>query len=428
MSEKSLGSLIKFITMRVKSFILSAILLAMTFSLNAQSYSTIIKGGHVIDPKNNIDGIMDIAINDGKIALVAKNIDPGEGKQVIDARDLYVTPGLIDMHVHVFYGTKYGQALMNGQSSVGPDEFSFRAGVTTFVDAGSSGWRGFEDFKRQTIDVSQTRVLAFLNIVGEGMRGGPFEQNIKDMEAHKTAGFAKSHPEYIVGIKLAHYDGHDWAPTDSTVAAGQLSNLPVMIDFGLSDPPLSLEELLMKHLRPGDIFTHAYAYWPKTREAPVDGNGKVKPYIFEAQKSGRIFDVGHGGGSFFWSQAIPAIKQGFIAEVISSDLHTGSMNSGMKDMSNLMSKFLNMGLSVQDVVLRSTWNPAKVINRPELGNLSVGNEADVAIFSLAEGNFGFLDITGEKLNGSRKLVAELTIRAGKVVWDLNGMAATSQVK
>jgi dihydroorotase len=411
--------------MRIKSFKISVILLAVTYFVHAQSYSTIIKGGHVIDPKNNIDGIMDIAINDGKIALVALNIDAKEGKQVISAKDMYVTPGLIDMHVHVFYGTRYGKALMNGQSSVGPDEFSFRAGVTTFVDAGSSGWRGFEDFKRQTIDSSLTRVLAFLNIVGEGMRGGPFEQNIKDMDAHKAADFAKSHPKDIVGIKLAHFDGHDWAPTDSAVAAGKLSNLPVMIDFGLSDPPLSLEELLMKHLRPGDIFTHAYAYWPKTREAPVDENGKVKPYILEAQKSGRIFDVGHGGGSFFWSQAIPAIIQGFIADVISSDLHTGSMNGGMKDMCNLMSKFLNMGLSVQDVILRSTWNPAKVINRPELGNLSVGTEADVAIFSLANGNFGFLDITGEKLTGSRKLVAELTMRAGKVVWDLNGMNAIS---
>lgn len=414
--------------MRIKSFNIAVILLSVTCIVNAQSYSTVIKGGHVIDPKNNIDGIMDIAINDGKIALVAIIIDAKEGKQVIDAKDMYVTPGLIDIHVHVFYGTRYGQALMNGQSSVSPDEFSFRAGVTTFVDAGSSGWREFEDFKRQTIDASKTRVLAFLNIVGEGMRGGPFEQNIKDMDAYKAAEFAKTHAKDIVGIKLAHYDGHDWAPTDSTVAAGKLSNLPVMIDFGLSDPPLSLEELLMKHLRPGDIYTHCYAYWPKTREAPVDENGKVKPFIFEAQKSGRIFDVGHGGGSFFWSQAVPAIKQGFIADVISSDLHTGSMNGGMKDMCNLMSKFLNMGLSVQDVILRSTWNPAKVINRPELGNLGVGTEADVAIFSMLKGNFGFLDITGEKLNGTQKLVSELTMRAGKVVWDLNGMAATSQRK
>jgi dihydroorotase len=414
--------------MRIKALIISIVLLTITSFISAQNYSTIIKGGHVIDPKNNIDGTMDIAINDGKIALVAKNIDAVEGKHVINAKGMYVTPGLIDIHVHVFYGTRYDQALMNGGSSVSPDAFSFRAGVTTFVDAGSSGWRGFEDFKKQTIDVSQTRVLAFLNIVGEGMRGGPFEQNIKDMDAHKAGEFAKSNPKEIVGIKLAHYDGHDWAPTDSAVAAGKLSNLPVMVDFGSADPPLSLEELCMKHLRPGDIFTHAYANWPKTREAPVDENGKVKPFVFEAQKKGIIFDVGHGGGSFFWSQAIPAIQQGFIADAISSDLHIGSMNSGMKDMSNLISKFLNIGLSVQEVILRSTWNPAKIINRPELGNLSVGSVADVAVFSLIKGNFGFLDITGEKLNGTQKLVAELTIRAGRVVWDLNGIAATKEWK
>jgi dihydroorotase len=415
-------------TMRIRSLIISAALLTITLFATAQTYSTVIKGGHVIDPKNNIDEIMDVAIRDGKIALVAKGIDPGETKQVIDASGLFVTPGLIDMHVHVFYGTRYDQALMNGESSVSPDAFSFRAGVTTFVDAGSSGWRGFPEFRKQIIEVSQTRVLAFLNIVGEGMRGGPFEQNIKDMDARKAADFAKSDPKNIVGFKLAHFEGHDWAPTDSTVAAGKLMNLPVMIDFGMSDPPLSMEELLMKHLRPGDIYTHCYAYWPKTREAPVDENGKVKPFIFEAQKSGRIFDAGHGGGSFFWSQAVPAIKQGFIADCISSDLHTGSMNSGMKDMCNLMSKFLNMGLPLQDVILRSTWNPAKAIKRTELGSLTAGSDADVAIFSLVKGDFGFLDITGEKLKGTQKLVAELTIRAGKVVWDLNGLAATAERK
>jgi dihydroorotase len=411
--------------MRLKSLIIFVFLLSLAFFADGQAYNTVIKGGHVIDPKNSIDDMMDIAIKDGKIALVDKNIDPKEGKQVIDAKGMFVTPGIIDIHVHVFQGTRYDQALMNGGSSVSPDAFSFRAGVTTVVDAGSSGWRGFPDFKKQIIDVSQTRVLAFLNIVGEGMRGGPFEQNIKDMDAHKAADFAKSNAKDIIGFKLAHYEGHDWAPTDSTVTAGILANLPVMIDFGSSNPPMPLEELLMKHLRPGDIFTHCYAYWPKTREAPADENGIVKPYIFEAQKSGRIFDVGHGGGSFFWSQAVPSVKQGFIANTISSDLHKGSMNSGFKDMSNLMSKFINMGLSVQDVILRSTWNPAKAIKRPELGNLSVGSEADLAIFSLNKGDFGFLDITGENLKGNQKLVAEMTLRAGKVVWDLNGMAATS---
>ena len=414
--------------MRIKLLSFFSILLLITAPAIGQTYSIVIKGGHVIDAKNNIDAVMDVAIKDGKIAAVSKNIDAKEGKQVFDATDMYVTPGLIDMHVHVYYGTKFGQAIANGTTSVGPDEFSFRAGVTTFVDAGSSGWRGFNDFKKQIIDVSQTRVLAFLNIVGEGMRGGPFEQNLKDMDAHKAAEFARSHPGEIVGIKLAHYEGHDWAPTDSTVEAGKLANIPVMIDFGVATPPLSLEELLMKHLRPGDIFTHAYAYYPKTREAPVDENGKVKPFIFEAQKSGRIFDVGHGGGSFFWNQAIPSINQGFIANSISSDLHTGSMNSAMKDMSNLMSKFLNIGLSVQDVIIRSTWNPAKEIRRPDLGNLTVGAEADIAVFRLVKGNFGFLDNTGEKLKGTQKLVAELTIRAGKVVWDLNGMAAVKEIQ
>jgi dihydroorotase len=414
--------------MRIKSLLILFILFMMTGFAMPQSYSIILKGGHLIDPKNNIDAVMDLGISDGKIARVAKNIDEKEGKQIINAKDMYVTPGIIDIHVHVFYGTKMDQELMNGPSAVAPDEFTFRAGVTTVVDAGSSGWRSFPDFKRQTIDKSQTRVLAFLNIVGEGMRGGPFEQNIKDMDAHKAAEFAKKNPSEIVGIKLAHYNGHDWAPTDSAAAAGRMADIPVMVDFGLSNPPLSIEELFMKHLRPGDIFTHTYAYFPETREAPVDENGKVKPFIFEAQKRGIIFDVGHGGGSFRWSQAIPSIQQGFIADAISSDLHTGSMNGAMKDMANLMSKFLNMGLSINDVILRSTWNPAKIIKRPELGNLSVGAVADVAVFSLNKGNFGFLDINGVKFNGTQKLVAELTIRAGKIVWDLNGLAAIEEKK
>ena len=170
--------------MKKKSIFVLLILFTMAGISMAQTYSIVIKGGHVIDPKNKIDGILDVAIRDGKIALVAESIDEKEGKLVIHAQDMYVTPGIIDMHVHVYYGTKTDQGLMNGPNSVQPDAFSFRAGVTTFVDVGSSGWRSFPDFKDQTIDNSQTRVLAFLNIVGEGMRGGPFEQTIKDMDAH----------------------------------------------------------------------------------------------------------------------------------------------------------------------------------------------------------------------------------------------------
>lgn len=408
--------------MKIKLLLIVFILGLTTGIAKSQSYDIVIKNGHLIDPKNNIDGIMDVAISNGKIALISKAIDAKEGKKVIDAKNMYVTPGIIDMHVHVFHGTEAGQDYMNGPNAVAPDGFSFRAGVTTVVDAGSSGWRTFPDFKKQTIDMSKTRVLAFLNIVGEGMRGGPFEQNTKDMDAHITAEFAKNNPNEIVGIKLAHYNGHEWAPTDSTVEAGRLSNLPVMIDFGGANPPLSIEELFMKHLRTGDIFAHCYASL-SSRESVVDENGKVKPFIFDAVKKGIIFEVGHGGGSFRWSQAIPAIEQGFLPDAISSDLHIGSMNGGMKDMANLMSKFLNLGLPIQDVILRSTWNPAKIINRPELGNLSVGTDADVAVFSLSKGNFGFIDVGEEKIEGTQKLEAEMTIRAGKIVWDLNGLAA-----
>jgi len=408
--------------MKIKLLLIVLILGLTTGIAKSQLYDIVIKNGHLIDPKNKIDGIMDVAIGNGKIALISKAIDAKEGKKVIDAKNMYVTPGIIDMHVHVFHGTNAGQDYMNGPNAVAPDGFSFRAGVTTVVDAGSSGWRTFPDFKKQTIDMSKTRVLAFLNIVGEGMRGGPFEQNTKDMDSRKTAEFAKNNPNEIVGIKLAHYNGHEWAPTDSTVDAGRLSNLPVMIDFGGANPPLSIEELFMKHLRTGDIFAHCYASL-SSRESVVDENGKVKPFVFDAVKKGIIFEVGHGGGSFRWSQAIPAIEQGFLPDAISSDLHIGSMNGGMKDMANLMSKFLNLGLPIQEVILRSTWNPAKIINRPELGNLSVGTDADVAVFSLRKGNFGFIDVGEEKIEGTQKLEAEMTIRAGKIVWDLNGLGA-----
>jgi dihydroorotase len=382
----------------------------------------LLKGGHVIDPKNKIDSKMDIAITDGKISQVAHDIAVSNARNVINVSGMYVTPGLIDMHVHVFYGTDKGSYVANGWDAVPPDGFTFRAGVTTVVDAGSAGWRNFRIFKEQTIDRSQTRILAFLNIVGAGMYGRFEEQDVTDMNPVMTSYMiTRLFPDIIVGIKSAHYWGPDFTQVDRAVEAGRLANVPVMVDLGEHHPPLSIEELFMKHLRPGDIWTHTYANAPQDREVPVDENGKVKPFIFEAQKRGIIFDVGHGGGAFHFAQAVPSIQQGFIANTISSDLHVGSMNSGMKDMTNLLSKFMAMGLSIQDVILRATWSPATVINRPELGNLSVGSVADVAVFSLSKGDFGFLDVRGKKLKGSQKLEAELTIRAGKIVWNLNGI-------
>ena len=397
---------------------------APVLALRAQTIDILLKGGHVIDPKNKIDSKMDVAITADKIVQLAADIPASSAKKVVDVTGLYVTPGIIDMHVHVFYGNDPISYLANGHTAVIADAFSFRSGVTTMVDAGSSGWRNFRQFKEQTIDRSQTRILVFLNIVGTGMYSRFEEQDVSDMNPVMTSNMIlKLFPKIIVGIKAAHFWG-DFTQVDRAVEAGMLANVPIMVDFGEHHPPNSIEELFMKHLRPGDIFTHTYANGPTERETIVDDNtGKVKPFVFEAQKRGIIFDVGHGGGAFSWKQAVPAIKQGFLPNTISSDLHTESMNGGMKDMANLMSKFLNMGLSVQEVILRSTWNPANVIHRPDLGSLSVGSDADVAVFSLQKGDFGFLDVRRTKLKGTQKLEAELTLRAGKIVWDLNGISA-----
>jgi dihydroorotase len=194
-----------------------------------------------------------------------------------------------------------------------------------------------------------------------------------------------------------------------------------MVDFGNHTPPLPLEDLLLKHLRPGDILTHTYAH-VNGRTPIVDEAGRVRPYVFEARKRGIIFDAGHGGGSFLFRQAVPALKQGFVPDVISTDLHTGSMNSGMKDILNTMSKFLNLGMTLQDVIKANTSKAADVIKRPDLGRLSVGGEADIAVLNLRRGKFGFIDTAGGRLLGDQKLECELTVKGGQVVWDLNGIS------
>ena len=381
-------------------------------------YALLIKGGHVLDARNGIDAVRDVAIADGKIAAVAASIPATDAATVVDARGLYVTPGLIDIHAHVFWGTEPTQ-YSNGPSSVPPDSHSFRAGQTTLVDVGGAGWRNFPQFKAQVIDRSKTRVLAFLNIVGHGMRGGPFEQDLSDMDAKLTAQRARQFREHVVGVKLAHYEGPEWEPVTRAVEAARQADVPMMIDFGGNDPPQSLDALLNKHLRPGDIFTHMYAH-VRGRTPIVNPQGQVEPYVLTARKRGVIFDVGHGGGSFLFRQAIPATKQGFYPDVISTDLHIGSMNTGMKDILNVMSKFLNLGMSLQDVVKANTARAADVIKRTELGHLGVGAEADVAVLGLRKGEFGFVDSGGGQMPGTQRLECELTVKAGQVVWDLNG--------
>ncbi|QRR01626.1 amidohydrolase/deacetylase family metallohydrolase [Dyadobacter sandarakinus] len=417
--------------MKVNALIMLALLCILFKPAWSQEkkYSILIKGGHVLDPKNNIDAVMDVAIegtpggDDGKIAAVAKNIDPALAAQIVDAKGLYVTPGLIDIHVHFFWGTDLQGTYRNGPNALPADGFTFRSGVTTVVDAGSSGWKTFETFKKQTIDLSKTRVLAMLNIVGEGMAGGKFENSLDEMDAAKTAEMAKKYPNDVVGVKLAHFSGHDWTPTDRAIEAARLADIPIMVDFGSANPVLSLEELYLKKFRAGDIYTHCFGgnsnNSGRGRESIVDvSTNKVKPYVLEARKKGVIFDVGFGGASFLLAQGQPAIKQGFYPNSISTDLHTSSMNGPMKDMNNIMSLFMAMGMDFKSVITASTWNPAREIKRENLGNLSVGSVADVAVLNLRDGDFGFYARDG-KIKGKKRIETEATIKGGSIVYMLN---------
>jgi dihydroorotase len=390
-------------------------LLFMAAMFAQTPYDLLLKGGHVIDGKNKISAVRDVAIADGKIAAVAADIPAAQAAKVVDVSGLYVTPGLVDMHVHVYAGTGQRRVYC-GDNSVYPDGFTFRVGVTTVADAGSSGWRNFPDFKDRVIDRAQTRVLAFLNIVGKGMAGPP-EQDLGEMDAKAAAETALRYKDTIVGIKTAHYAGPEWTPVERAVEAGTLANIPVMVDFGTFRPERPFQELVLKKLRPGDIYTHTYLSWVPM----LDDDGRILPYLFEARRRGVIFDVGHGGGSFLFRQAVPALRQGFGPDSISTDLHIGSMNAGMKDMLNVMSKFLNMGMPLDEVILRSTWAPAREIKHEELGNLSVGATADIAVLRVEEGSFGFVDTYGARMKGTRKLICELTVKSGQVVYDLNGI-------
>ncbi len=380
--------------------------------LEAQStpkYDILLKSAHVIDPKNRIDKVTDVAVANGHIASVGDNLSPSDAKKVVDLNGLYLTPGLIDIHVHVV------------QRPIGigvpPDAFSFRSGVTTMVDAGTSGWREFPEFKRTVIDTSKTRVLAFLNIVAASMETGN-DDNVAEMDADAAARMALQYPGLIVGIKSAHYGGHGWPSVENAVKAGNIAHIPVMVDFGYLRGERSIDVLFNEKLRPGDIYTHCFAGHRKE----VLDSGELNPAMEQGRKKGIIFDLGFGGGSFYWFVADAAYKAHFYPDSISTDLHTGSMNGGMKDMANSLSELMALGSSLQDVVRMSTVAPANEIHHPELGNLDVGAEADIAVFKLANGQFGFLDSAGARRSGTNRLVTELTFRKGQVVWDLDGLA------
>lgn len=388
--------------------------------LNAAcDYEMVIAGGTVIDPANRLNRKMDVAIHEGKIVRVAEKIAVAKECKVVDATGLYVTPGLIDIHAHVYANTGIEKELA-GETSFVPDGVAPRSGVTTIVDAGTSGWQNFEDFRKRIIDRSKTRVLAFVNIANRGMSGSKYEQDKNGMDSAALAEVAKRHKDIVVGVKTAHYGAPDWTAVERAVEAGRLANIPVMVDFGTHHREARpIEKLLLEKLRPGDIYTHLYSGL-RYEQLP---SGKLNPVLFEARKRGVLFDLGHGNGSFFWTVAKAGFAENFLPDIISTDLHLRSWMEGMKDMNNVMSKFLIHGVSLEEVIRKSTVEAAKAIRRPALGTLSVGAEADVAVLKLERGKFGYLDNRKQRVNGDQRLTTELTIRAGKVIYDLNGIAA-----
>jgi dihydroorotase len=403
------------------AIVLGFILFLIPYKIHAQEIDLLLKGGHVIDSKNKIDAQMDVAITNGIIFKVAAKIPAANAKKVVDASGMYVTPGLIDIHTHVFVGSN--SSFADGFPSISPDDITFKAGITTVVDAGTSGWRNFPLFKKQVIDRSQTRVLAFLNIAGSGMTGFPSEEDINDMDAHMTSLVIQQYPENIVGVTIGHFRGSDWTPFDRSLEVGKLANVPLIVECHL--PQYPLEDILAR-MRPGDIYTHTFCT-AVDRTCILDDQGVLRPCVMEALKKGIRFDVGHGGAMFHFSVAIPAFKQGLLPNSFGTDLHRYSMNSGMKNMLDIMSKYLNMGMTIEDIIFRATWNSANTIKRDDLGQLSEGAVADIAVLSIRKGNFGFIDAGGTRMAGDRRFEAELTIRDGKVVWDLNGIAAKNQL-
>ncbi|MFC1552531.1 amidohydrolase family protein [Candidatus Latescibacterota bacterium] len=410
--------------------IITAFLFIYVFALSAcaqqtEQYDILLKGGNVIDPANNISAQFDVAVSDGVIARVAEDIPSGSAKKVVDASGYIVSPGFIDLHTHVFF-----TFLDAPRRYVIPDHHSFQSGITTMVDAGTSGADNFEEFNK-VIDSSKTRILVFLNIAAPGKNNAvndPLEFKVAPAVAT-----AKKYPEIIVGFKSCSYwypgkpydEIHTpWASVDKVLEAARSADLPAIIEFAPRTaegeyPARSFRELVLEKMEPGDILTCMFSrYIPVVLE-----NGNVNPDLIKAQKRGVYFDGAHGAGSFIYRNAAPAIRQGFVPDAISTDLHGPGRTSTVVDLLNVMSKFLNMGMSLEDVIKSSTTRPAQIVSRPDLGTLTVGNTADIAITEMQTGNFSYVDTNGGRMTGDKKLGIVMTLFGGDIVFDPYGVSS-----
>src|SRR5438477_559352 len=371
------------------------------------AYDLILKGGRVIDPSQNIDRVTDVAFSGGKVAKVGDNL--GDASEVRDVKGYLVTPGLIDLHTHVYWG---GTSL-----GIDAEQYCRTSGVTTCIDTGSAGPGNFAGFRKHVIEPSAVRILAYLHVSFAGIFGfsksvmvGESEE-LRLMAPSEAVEVAEANRDVIVGIKVRvgrNSSGTSGtAPLDIALQAANQAGMPLMchIDF----PPPSYEDVL-ERLRPGDVLTHAFRPFPN---APIDHQGKIKDAVLRARKRGVQFDIGHGKGSFAFKTARGMLANGFYPDTISSDVHTLCINGPAFDQVTTLSKYLSMGMPFNDVIAATTVNAAVALKRPELGSLKVDSVGDATILSIQQGKFDYVDVVGEHLHGDRKIVSEGVVIAGR---------------
>jgi dihydroorotase len=371
-------------------------------------YDLVLKGGHVVDPVQAIDGPMDVAFLSGKVAAIDRNIAVPPGVEARDVAGHYVTPGLIDMHTHVYWG---GTSL-----GIDAEEFCRTSAVTTAIDTGSAGPGNFAGFRKHVIEPSQVRILAFLHVSHAGIFGfsnrimvGESE-DLRLMDPQTAVEVALANRDLIVGIKvrLGKWASgiHGMSPFEHAIQVADETGLPLMVH--IDEPPPSYAEVV-ERLRPGDVLTHCFRPFPNT---PVTPDGKVRPEVLAARQRGVLFDIGHGMGSFSFKVARTMLDNGFYPDTISSDVHALCINGPAFDQVTTLSKFLNLGMSFPQVIRTTTENAALTLSRPDLGNLKPGSIGDVAILSVDEGEFNYVDVVGETLVGDKKVNVQGVVLAG----------------
>jgi len=370
----------------------------------APRYDLLIKGGRVIDPSQGLSSVRDVGITDNRIAHIAADITPMSARDVLDARGKIVTPGLVDIHVHVYHGV----AIVGIEADVN----GIARGVTTVVDAGSAGATTFPGFRRYVIERSVTRVFALLNISTIGLVAGNELSDLANVDSRAAVRVIEENRDVILGIKVRMTPGtaknQDLEALRRARDAADMAGVPLMVHIGGSSRPL---EDVFALLRKGDVVTHVL----RGDGGILDMAGRVLPAALEASQRGVFMDIGHGSGNFLFDTAERALSQGWMPDTISSDLHSRSVNGPVFDLTTTLSKFLLLGMTLEQVIRRATTNPAKVFRfRPAVGSLQEGSEADVAVLSLTEGNFEFTDSGGHKRTGRQKLEPVTTIKAGRI--------------